>query len=182
MRAGSVMFRFGALLGLMLALAGCTHYQWGTSGHLAFNTLYIEPVKNKTMIPQLAQPVSSILREEFLKDGRVTLVDSPESADATLKVTISQYHRDVAAVREQDTGLASKFSVTVATVCTLENNRGGRNYFTERVVETKRDVFVDNGNPHSPLVGDQLQAEYNLVPIIGQALAHNISHTVLDVW
>jgi hypothetical protein len=167
MRAGLALLRLG-VLGLGLLAAGCENYQWGTPGHLSFSTLYVAPVRNKTMAPQLNAVTSNILREAFLGDGRVQLVNSPDGADATLEVTITRYVRDVAAVREQDTGLASKFSITVATQCTLTNNATHHPFFANRVVETKRDVFTDNGNPHSSLVGDQLQSEYNTAPLIAQ--------------
>jgi len=182
MRAGfAALIRLGAL-GLLSAFTGCAHYQWGTPGNLSFSTLYVAPVQNKTLIPQLVVPTSNIVRETFLGDGRVTLVNSAEEADATLTIVITRYTREVAAVREQDTGLASKFSVTVTSACTLMDNRTHKALFTNRPVVSKRDVFVDNGNPHSSLVGDQLQSEYNTVPIIAEDLGKKIVHAVVDVW
>jgi hypothetical protein len=88
----------------------------------------------------------------------------------------------VAAVREQDTGLASKFNVTVTAAATLTDNRTHQALFTNRLIVIQRDVFTDNGNPHSSLVGDQLQSEYNTVPLIAESLGKKIVHTVLDVW
>lgn len=182
MRASlTALIRWGTL-GLTCALTGCAHYQLGTGGNLAFSTLYVAPIKNTTIIPQMIAPTTNIVRETFLGDGRVQLVNSPEDADATLSITITGYRRDVAAVREQDTGLASKFSITVTSLCTLTDNRTHKAFFTSRPVFTKRDVFTDNGNPHSSLVGDQLQSEYNTVPLIAESLGKKIVHTVLDVW
>jgi len=182
MRAGfAALIRLGALC-LALAFAGCAHYQWGTPGNLSFSTLYVAPIKNTTLIPQLVVPTTNIVRETFLGDGRVQLVNSAEDADATLTVVITRYVRDVAAVREQDTGLASKFSITVTTACTLMDNRTHKALFTNRPVVSKRDVFTDNGNPHSSLVGDQLQSEYNTVPLIAEDLGKKIVHSVVDVW
>ena len=86
-------------LGLCVAiagLAGCSHYQLGTGGALAFRTLYVAPIENKTLLPQAHALVSTVLREELLRDGRVTLVNVPEQADATLSLVLSDYHRDVA--------------------------------------------------------------------------------------
>jgi len=164
-------------------LTGCTQYQWGTAaGPLKFSTLYVRPVRNTTMAPQLSSMTTNILRDSFNHDGRVQLVNSPEDADATLEVVIVGYLRQVAAVREQDTGLASKFSITVTAACTLVDNRSHKNLIAARNVEIKRDVFTDNGNPHSSLVSDQLQAEYNVVPLIAQSLGDKIVHTVTDVW
>jgi hypothetical protein len=158
---------------LLLGLAGCSHYQLGADGKPGFTTLYVEPAANKTLLPQAQTIVSTQLREAFLKDARVTLVNSAAGADATLSVTINDYHRDVTAAREDDTGLARKFSLTLGTVCTLRDNRSGRLLFDKRAVVVHRDVFTDSG---------QLQAEYQMLPLLAEALAEKVRGTVLDVW
>jgi len=167
---------------LALGVAGCSHYELGTEGTLGFTTLYVEPVANKVLLPQAQAALSTQLRNALAEDGRVSLVNSPEAADATLQVVITTYHRDVAAVREVDTGLASKFTLTLRVTCTLKNNRSSRPFFENRIIEVQRDVYTDNGQPSSSAVGDQQQAEYNLMPILAKAVADKVSHAVLDVW
>ena len=160
------------LLGVAL-LTGCSHYRLGTGQNLAFQTLYIAPVENKTMLPQAVALVSTALRDEFLRDGRVTLVNSPEQADATLTLTLSDYHRDVATVRPGDTGLARTFTLTLGATVTLHDNRAGRDLFSKRPVDAGRDAYTDSG---------QLQSEYQSLPLLAGALAKKISHAALDVW
>jgi hypothetical protein len=168
---------------LCLGLIGCSHYQLGTTGKLAFSTLYIEPVTNKVVtLPQAQVPVGTQVRQTFAEDGRVTVVDSPQEADATLSIILTDYHREVAAVRENDTGLASKFVVTLAATCTLRDNRTGYLYFSKRVVTVQRGVYADNGVPAGPATGNQLQSEYNTIPLLAGDLANRLSHVVLDVW
>lgn len=178
MRAGLFVFGLWALA----ATGGCANYRLGTGGKLPFDTLYVEPVQNRTLLPQAQVPISTQVRDALVKDGRLTLVDSPEAADATLKIVITDFHRDVAAVREQDTGLAGEFSETLEVFCSLHDNRANRDFFLNRPVKTHRDVYVDNGDPHSSLVGDQLQSEYNTLPLLAESIADRIAHTVLDVW
>jgi outer membrane lipopolysaccharide assembly protein LptE/RlpB len=168
---------------LCLGLVGCAHYQLGTSGKLAFSTLYIQPVTDKVVtLPQAQVPVGTQVRQAFAEDGRVTVVDSAQEADATLTIVLSDYHREVAAVRENDTGLASKFVVTLGATCTLRDNRTGHLYFEKRVVSVNRGVYADNGMPGGPATGDQLQAEYNTIPLLAGDLANRLTHVVLDVW
>jgi hypothetical protein len=168
---------------LCLSLGGCAHYQLGTSGKLAFSTLYLAPVTNRVVtLPQGQAPVSTQLRQVFAEDGRVQVVDSSQEADATLTVVLTDYHREVAAVRENDTGLASKFVVTLGATCTLRDNRSGRLYFDKRVVSVNRGVYADNGMPSGPATGDQLQSEYNTIPLLAGDLANRLTHVVLDVW
>ena len=160
------------LICAMVGLAGCAQYQLGTSANVAFTTLYVEPVTSETLLPQARAIVSTQLREAFARDGRVTLVNSADAADATLLVTLRDYHRDVASVLENDTGLARKFTLTLEVGCTLKT-RAGENLFTDRIVQAQRDAFTDRG---------QLQSEYQTVPLLAEALSKKVVHAVLDVW
>jgi hypothetical protein len=165
----------GSWLLISFLVTGCSHYQLGTgsAGKLAFHTLYVAPVENRTLLPEARAVVSTQLREAFARDGRVALVSSPEAADATLTVVITNYHRDTAAARADDTGLARKFNLTLETTCMLRDNRGLKNYFENRAVSVQREAFTDSG---------QLQSEYQALPLLAESLAGKITHTVLDVW
>ena len=171
-RPPSVLRLLTALLGL-LTTVGCAHYQLDTGASATFHTLYVAPVANKTLLPQ-AQPIlSTRLREAFARDARVALVNSASAADATLTVVINDYHRDVAAVREGDTGLARKFNVTLGVSASLRDNRSGKMIFENRAVSAIREVFTDSG---------QLQSEYQTLPLLADALATKVIHAALDVW
>lgn len=166
------------VLCLLLALLsgpGCSHYQLGagTPGKLTFSTLYIEPVENKTLLPQARTLLSTQLRAAFARDARITLVNSPEAADATLAITITAYRRDILTVREGDTGLARKFNVTLTTAATLRDRRGNKILFENRPIEVHREVFTDSG---------QLQSEYQTLPLLAESLATKVTHAALDVW
>jgi hypothetical protein len=167
-----VLFVFLSILGLF-ALAGCANYQLGTGANVTFATLYIEPVENDTLLPQARALLSTQLREAFANDGRVTLVNSADDADATLQIVIRNYGRTVASVREEDTGLARKFTLSLEVACTLTDRRTDRALFTDRLVNSQRDAFTDGG---------QLQSEYQTLPLLAESLAKKITHTVLDVW
>ena len=80
---GLIVGRLIAGLALLAFVGGCANYQLGTGGKLTFATLYLEPVANHTTLPQAQALVSSQLRERFLRDGRVTLVNSSADADAS---------------------------------------------------------------------------------------------------
>ena len=161
------------LLAVICLLGGCANYQLGTGGKPAFRTLYVAPVENKSLLPQARAVLSIQLREAFARDGRVSLANSAETADATLTVIVTDYHRDVATVREGDTGLARKFNLTLGTTCTLRDNRAAKNLFENRTVSVQREAFTDSG---------QLQSEYQTLPLLAESLAAKVAHTALDVW
>ena len=162
-----------SLISCVLLASGCANYRLGTGAEPTFRTLYVEPVTNKTLLPQAQALLTTRLRESFARDARVQLANSAGAADATLVLVINDYHREVAAVREGDTGLARKFNVTLGANCTLRDNRSGRPIFENRAISAVREVFTDSG---------QLQAEYQTLPLLADALAAKVVHTALDVW
>ena len=101
--------------------SGCSHYRLGTSTPLPFATLYVAPTTLKILLPQAQAITTAQIRAAFLRDSRVTLVNSPGTADAILEVEISDYRRDVATQRRDDTGLARKFTLNLITRCTLKS-------------------------------------------------------------
>jgi hypothetical protein len=166
-------------------LSGCSHYHLGSGGGtLPFSTLYVAPPSNRTKLPQSRAIIGTLVRQAFLRDGRVDLVDRPDEADATLEIALTDYHREVAASREDDTGLARKFTLFLTASCRLRNNRTGRILFENRIMTAQKESFTDNGLGDVPfgLSNDQLQSEYNELPQLANALADQVTHAVLDVW
>jgi hypothetical protein len=168
--------RFASAAFLLLAALGlstsCAHYRLGAGAAPTFHSVYIAPVENKTALPQARALVSTQLRETFARDGRVTLANSSEAADAILSVTLSDFHRDTAAAREGDTGLARKFNLVLGATCTLRD-RSGKIVFENRTISATREAFTDSG---------QLEAEYQTLPLLAESLSGKIAHAALDVW
>ncbi|HEY0967190.1 MAG TPA: LPS assembly lipoprotein LptE [Opitutaceae bacterium] len=170
MRPGLI---FSCLFALGLLASGCAHYQLGTGGKLTFQRLYVAPVANETALPQAVALVSAQIRESLLRDGRVTLVSAEADADATLVITLTNYGREVATVRPDDTGLARKFNLTLEAKATLRDQRTGTLLFENRALSSQRQAFTDSG---------QLQAEYQTLPLLAASLAESVRNAVLDVW
>jgi hypothetical protein len=161
------------LTGILL-FSGCANYRLGSGGQLSFRTLYIAPVVNESNVPQAVAIVSTQLREAFLHDSRVILVNSAEEADATLTVHLVKYRRESASSQTNDTGLTRKFDVTLHAEATLRDNRDNKLIFEDRKVQASRQVFTDSGQ--------QLQAEYQNIPLLAESLAKNVRGAALDIW
>ncbi len=175
---------WGIVLVSAFLVQGCAHYHLGAGPAPSFETLYIEPSKNKTTIAQSQVLVSTMVREAFIRDGRVTVVGSRADADATLEVVLLTYKRDNAANREDDNGLARKFTLRLTASVSLRDNRTGRMLFDGRLIEVQREAFTDNGLGSVPFgtSNDQLQSEYNTLPLLADQLSQKLTHAVLDVW
>ncbi|MDB6114655.1 MAG: hypothetical protein JWQ83_116 [Lacunisphaera sp.] len=157
----------------VLWLAGCASYHLGTGAAPKFATLFIAPVKSEKLIPQAQVLVTTQLREAVLHDGRVTLVDSAEAADAVLQVTLTGYDRAVTVSRQDDTGLARRFDVTLHATATLTDTRTKQIYFAQRPLNAKRGVFTDSG---------LVPSEYQALPLLAEQLAGEAVHAMLDTW
>jgi len=161
------------LLSSVLCFTGCANYKLGTGSTLKFSTLYVAPVTSEALVPQARVLVTTQIREALLRDGRVTLVDSADQADAVLTVSLHSYNRTVAVSRTDDTGLARRFDVTLIARATLTDNRTKQPYFTQRPLEATRGVFTDSG---------LVPSEYEALPLLAEILGKEAVHAVLDTW
>lgn len=169
------MFRLSSFLCLLgfVALTGCANYQLGTGTTPKFSKLFIAPVGSDALIPQAQALVTTQVREAFIKDGRVALVSSAEEADAVLKITLVNYHREVGVVRPDDTGLARRYDVTLQAKATLTGKGEVAVLFENRELLAKRGVFTDSG---------QIPSEYQTLPLMAEMLAKEAVRAVLDTW
>ncbi len=167
------LFTAVCLLASVLGFTGCAGYRLGTGTEQKFTTLFIAPVKTQALIPQARELVTTQLREAFIKDGRVKLVDSAAAADAVLTITLTGYDRAVAVSRQDDTGLARRFDVSLRAHATLTDQRGKRDLFTDRALTAKRGAFTDSG---------LVPSEYQALPLLAEQLANEAAHAVLDTW
>lgn len=165
--------RLLSALATALLLVGCAHYRLGTGTTQKFSTLFIAPVTTATLIPQARELVTTQLREAFIRDGRVALVNSPAEADAVLQLTLSGYDRTVAVSQQADTGLARRSDVSLRALATLTDQRTKQDLFTKRPLAAKRGVFADSG---------LVSAEYQTLPLLAEQLAKETAHAVLDTW
>lgn len=166
-------FSVVCLLSSVFGFIGCAGYQLGTGTTPKFTTLFIAPVTTEALVPQARELVTTQLREAFIKDGRVRLVDSPAEADAVLQLALTGYDRVVAVSRQDDTGLARRFDVSLRAHATLTNERTKEAYFVRRPLTAKRGVFTDGG---------LVPSEYQALPLLAEQLANEATHTVLDTW
>jgi len=161
------------LLLSVLAWTGCANYQLGRQAPLPFERLYVAPVVNDSFAPQAQAVLTEQLARQFLTSGAVTLVKSPEQADAILTVTIVDFRREVAATQDDDTGLGESFLLYMTSNSDLVDAETGKPYFKARRNRAEVRTLIDSG----------LQpAEYQSMPVLTRDLARSIKETVLSTW
>jgi len=187
MRIRRLLFFLAAILPA-ISWSGCAHYQLGTDGKLSFQSIYVAMVHDSANVPQATSLFTTQIREALLKDGRVQLTNSPESADVTLTVDLRNFERRVATVERADTGLARSFDLDLEAVCTLVDNHTNKMLFEKRPITVTKEVFttptqIQHGPNGQPIFeSNQTQAEYQTMPLLAQSLGDRVAHAVLDVW
>lgn len=174
-----------AFLGFAILGAGCSHYRLGTGVEREFETIYIAPVDTNAVLPQATAILSTQIREEFIRDGRLRVVNTPAEADAILTVKLGSLDREAQTKLPTDSGLSRKFGLGLVATATLQDEKGEKIWFADRPLRTERQVFTDDGSAAGasflqPV--QQTQAEYSIVPTLGEALAAQVRGAVLDTW
>ncbi|HLP25325.1 MAG TPA: LPS assembly lipoprotein LptE [Acidobacteriota bacterium] len=166
----AVILSFAALA---LGLASCANYHLGTGAEPRFQTLHVTVVKSDVLVPQAVALVTTQVREAFIKDGRVRLVDSAAEADAELTLTLEEYRREQTVARTDDTGLARRYDVVLQARASLLDRREKKIVFANQPLTVTRGVLTDSG---------QLQSEYQALPLLAVQLAERALHATLDTW
>lgn len=163
-----------SLLGLCAALTACGgRYQLGSATEPGFVTLHVAVVRNDAMAPQSSALVTTAVREAFIKDGRVRLIDDATQADAVLRIILVDYQREMTVAQPQDTGLSRRHDLILSARATLTDRRDGRVLLADRPLTARRGVFSDDG--HSA-------AEYQTLPLLAERLADDAVRAVLERW
>lgn len=170
-----------------LLATGCAGYRLGTGVERPYESVFIPPVDTQGEVPQAAAIFTTQLRETFIRDGRLRVTNTPDEADVVLTVKITEAGRRTLTALGTDSGLARKLAYTLDARVTLADTAGGKVWFADRPLTIERQVFTDVGGAADPIPGtievvQQTQAEYQLVPIIGDALAARVRGMVLDTW
>jgi hypothetical protein len=158
------------VLGLNLLLSGCYHL--GSPGKLPFSRLYIAPVENDTYVPQAQSLISSQLRKQFLREGRM-IVDDKADADAILYTKLTQYTTSTAATNEKETGLPRSFSFGLSASISLYSCTEQKMIIENQVITSSIVTQIDGGAQIS---------EYQSIPTLAQELALKIKESLLNPW
>lgn len=182
--------RLAALVLLAFAVLGaaCAHYRLGTGAQRDYESIFIAPVDTNAVIPQSSAVLSTQIREAFLRDGRLRVVNTPEEADAILTVKLERLRRDRLTSLPTDGGLARTFGLLLDASATLRDVKGEKTWFADREIHVERQIFTNDGSsvatPGGPYLvpQQQTQAEHALVPTLGEDLAARVKSAVLDTW
>lgn len=165
--------------------AACSHYRLGTGVEREFTTIFIAPVETNAVLPQATAVLSTQIREAFIRDGRLRVVNTPAEAEAILTVKLGSMRREAQTKLPTDSGLSRKFGLVLAATATLQDEKGEKVWFADRALRVERQIFTDDGSAAGPSFLEpvqQTQAEFAIVPTLGEELAAQVRGAVLDTW
>ncbi|CAA6695385.1 MULTISPECIES: LPS assembly lipoprotein LptE [unclassified Lentimonas] len=175
-----------ALIGLTAIVVlglfnGCANYKLGSAAPIPFKSIYIKPTTNHSFAPQAQPIVSAQIRETFIHDGRIKLVDNEEEADAVLYVDLTEYKRTAGARTSEDTEVASDFDITLISSVSLYSNRTGDFLFQDRTIRAQTNAYI--GNPYT--VGEIIsyqESERQAMTHLAREMARKVTDEVLSPW
>lgn len=115
--------RFFVLI-LVLPLAACGYHLVGTTSFLPeeINDLYVESFQNQTKWVDMNQRLLEAMTLEWVRRGRLRLVDSPAKADVVLSGVIQRLA--VIPVSYDEQGRANEYQMSLQALVQLEDIRG----------------------------------------------------------
>lgn len=117
------IFRVAVLI-LVLPLAACGYHLVGTTSFLPedIDDLYVESFKNQTKWVDMNQRLLEAMTLEWVRRGRLRLVDSPAKADVVLSGVIQRLA--VIPVSYDEQGRANEYQMSLQAHVQLKDIRG----------------------------------------------------------
>jgi hypothetical protein len=150
-----------------------------------YESIFVVPVATNAVLPQSTALLSTQIREAFIRDGRLRVVNTPDEADAVLRVELASLRRNSLTRLPTDSGLSRKFGLVLEARATLSDAKGEKTWFADRALLVERQIFTDDGSAAGPTFLEpvqQTQAEFAIVPTLGENLAAQVKSAVLDTW
>ena len=172
------------LLAVLSVFSGCASYQLGAPTALPFKTIYVRPASNASFAPQAQAIVSSQVRQQLIRDGRLSLVNDEDAADAVLQVQLASYQRSTGARSSTDTVLAKDFTLSLSAEISLYHAQQGDFLFKQRSVTGRAKAYTDNPYAADTALNTQAyqQSEYQAMPLLARDLGRQIADQVLGAW
>lgn len=172
MIASKVPILFG--FGLIMLLFGCSSYQWGPeSATLPYQSIQVDPVINRTNLPQVELLTANALARSLTRSGPVQVNPPDGLPDAHLTVVLTNYRRDPVVPQPGVTGRARLFQVVLEAEASLIPASGQNPYFQNRPFSATVEI---------PAEGDFAAAERAASHSLAEQLTEKISQAILYPW
>ena len=150
------------------ALAGCG-YRFGTDAAPPFSSLTIEPIRNESYAPQVQADLHRQLADALAQEKSLHVTTS--GGQARLRITLTDFRRDIGAVDPDDTVRAASYNLSLSAKVTLEI--ADKSLFKDRLFTFTLPAFGGAGYNRT---------EMQTMPLLTRELSKRIKDAVVDVW
>lgn len=169
------LFRRSALLlcgtaGLLLT--GCMGYRLGGTQPEGVRSVHLAPVVNRTGEPALELEVAHALRSRIAFDGRLTLQNSPEEADADIMVTLTGYELRPVAFRDDLKTTPDQYRLCLTATAVMKDAASGREIASSTTY----------GEARFPFQSDLTTSKRIALPQAAQELARFMVDDLIEQW
>ena len=159
-------------LAATLLLSGCAGYNLGGSQPEGIQTVTMAPVVNATTEPAIELQVTHALRQRIQFDGRLDLVNSENSADAIIEVTLTQYDLSPIAYKEDLKTTPDLYRLRITGKAELKNTK------TDKVLSTS----ATYGEAVFKFSGDLTSAKRDALPRAAEEIAKFMVDDLIERW
>jgi hypothetical protein len=154
-----------------LLFTGCTGYQVGSPLPDSIRTVSVL-VENETDEPSIEVQVMKSLRAELQMDGRLALA-AEETADAVLKVTLTNYRLNAVAFDQRRGTMAREYRLDLA---------GRAVFYDAETGAVLQETPMLRGESDIPYGGDLTSAKLSGLPAAADDLARKAVSTTVTAW
>ncbi len=131
----------GALGAMVVLSAGCSDVAIRPGLPDYMSNLAVPIFQNRTVQPDIANVITQQLIQDFLVDGRMTLIE-PEKANAILQGTVVQYILEPLLLDVHNT--PQQYKMRLILRLSLKDNQAGKVLWTEESFEENTTYYVAN--------------------------------------
>ena len=156
---------------LVVVTSGCAGYKLGpTNGQPAgARSIQVNPFRNQTEEPQLAQPFTNALRKRLQQDGTYRLA-TQNDGDVLVNVTLLNYRRSAVSFQPNDI-ITPRDMDAVIIARVVAEERGTGKVLVDKEVKSRTSIRVG---------ADLTLAERQSMPVLAEELARNIASVLVD--
>ena len=132
---------------LAILICGCGPYSFSASGKSEFQSVYVEPIENKTIEYELADRLYDAIIASFIQDNTVQVLEQSR-ADAWMTGTLVSYRRDPYNYDQQDAVSQYAVKVTLQVRVVKANSEDviwEENFYAEGIYDADTEDEVENG-------------------------------------
>lgn len=159
---------------LLALLTGCGYHMSGAVRLSSdIRTIAVPVFYNDTFEPALENAVTSAVKQEFLTNGRLEVVNDPDQADLILKGTVTSFGLTPLSF-DRDKSVVLEYRIRIRAAIRLENPRTKKILWQNSGIEATAEYLVNPDTAANRVAQDHAVAEAS------KQFAENVVHRVLE--